>query len=290
MGKPDTFLNIADNQIRHKAAVSGFQFLDGREEGILIGHSRKFNRMKRTVSAFFRFTSEEKQSANPFKPKYANFRNAPGQLTPALVTLTYPSNEEWRPEHITAFINHCRNYSKRHWSEILRYAWVAETTKRGVIHYHVVLWIPRNARLPKPDEQGWWPHGSSKIESVRRGVYGYLLKYISKGTDGTGLGVYSTSPSGKRQTPRMFACGGLNARDKELLQHQLLPAYVKDIFGPIPFGEKIRRVKGGWECGKVWVKGNWESMWSELERRMHFKFGVSWLPIPDTKPDIYIPF
>lgn len=288
--KRDVFLDIADNQLRHKAADSGFALMDGREEGILVGRHRRFNRMKRTLSAFFRFTSEEVQAGNPFKPKYANCRNAPGQFTPAMVTLTYPDNSHWRPDHITAFVKHCREYAKRKWGERLRYAWVAEETKRGVVHYHVVLWLPRNSKLPKPDEQGWWPHGHSKIEAVRKGVYGYLLKYISKGVQGTGLGVHSFSESGKRQTPRMFSHGGLNPRDREFLQHQMLPAYVKDIFGGIPFGQKIRRVKGGWECGKVWVKGNWECMWSALERRPHFKFGVSWSPLPDELPDVFIPF
>jgi hypothetical protein len=40
--------------------------------------------------------------------------------------------------------------------------------------------VPSGFRLPKPDEQGWWPHGSTRIERAYRPV-GYITKYASKG-------------------------------------------------------------------------------------------------------------
>jgi hypothetical protein len=207
------------------------------------------------------------------------------------MTLTYPSNDKWRPEHITAFMDHCRKYAKRKWGENLRYAWVAETTKKGVIHYHVTAWIPRMGKFPKPDEQGWWPHGLSEISSVKKGVYSYLLKYISKGCDMLGLGVDSITKNGKKQAARMFGYGGLPARDREFLSHQMLPHYIKDIFGGIPWGQSIKRVKGGWECGKVFVKSNWEGVWNPETGSMDYKYGVSWMALPDEPlKDIVFPF
>lgn len=258
---------------------------------IAVGFQKRYQAMRRRLSGFFRFTREEVQSGNPLKPKYAQNRNSPGSLTPALITLTYrDGNAAWRPDHITDFLRHVRGYAARHWKEKLRYAWVAETTKKGNIHYHIVVWLPRMDKLPKPDDKGWWPHGLSEIAGVRSGVYSYLLKYISKGCDGHGLGLSSETKSGRRQAARMFGYGGLNPRDREFLTHQMLPAYIKDIFGAIPFGQQIRRVKGGWQCGTVFVASNWESMWSDVDRTMHYKYGVSWCPLPDHLPDIFIPF
>jgi len=39
--------------------------------------------------------------------------------------------------------------------------------------------------LPKPDKQGWWPHGMPKIESCRKQSVGYLIKYATKGQQTT---------------------------------------------------------------------------------------------------------
>jgi Protein of unknown function (DUF3296). len=32
----------------------------------------------------------------------------------------------------------------------LPYVWVAELQKRGALHYHVLLWLPRGLTLPNP--------------------------------------------------------------------------------------------------------------------------------------------
>lgn len=280
MPNHDTFLDIADNQRRY--LNDGKPWQDSKHVQVVSGHQAKYRRMRRKLSAFFRFTQEEGD--------YANNRNSKGRYVPAFITLTYPSNEAWRPDHITKFINLMRNHAARQWGLKLRYSWVAETTKNRVIHYHVIAWHPRKFRFPKPDQIGWWPHGHSKVEGVKKGVYSYMLKYISKGCQNLGLAVSAITASGRKQSARMFACGGLSQRSQELLYHQMLPQYVKQIFGPIPFGEKIRRVKGGWECGKLWVKGNFECMWSGLDHSMHCKFGVFWSPLPDEKEDMVIPF
>lgn len=250
---------------------------------------RKANRykclrnMNRKLGQFFRMTTDE--------VRYAHNRNGRGVLVPSLITLTYPDNSVWQPEQITGFINNLRNYASREWGISLRYAWVAESTKRGVIHYHVVVWQPRNKRFPKPDKQGWWPHGSSEIAGVRKGVGKYLMKYLTKGSD---LGIERYNEKGNRVHIRTYAVGGLTDKESEFLSHYMLPEDVKSIFGPVPFGAKVKRVKGGWECAKlkIFVKGNWLFERSITSGLWYLEKGVSWCEIPDNhmKPDIYFPF
>jgi len=59
----------------------------------------------------------------------------------------------------------------------VKYFWVCERQKRGVLHYHIVVWS--NVKLKKPDEE-YWHYGMSRIEIVRKSVVQYLMKYISK--------------------------------------------------------------------------------------------------------------
>lgn len=277
MPKHATYLDINRNQQSYRKQPDAPQF-----DKVALGFARRYNSMKRKLSAFFKFTSDLGTHAGNW--------NAPGMYKPVLITLTYPSNEQWKPDHISKFTNQLRMYALRQWGHKIRYAWVAETTKKGVIHYHLVTWIPTGKRLPKPDDAGWWTHGLSEIAGVKRGVYSYMLKYISKGCDGHGLNLHSITKSGRKQGARMFGVGGLHNREREFLYHQMLPAYIKDIFGPVPFGQSIRRVSGGWQLGTTFVKSNWECMFSEIDREMVYKYGVSWCALPDELPDIVFPF
>ncbi len=252
------------------AIVHGSGF--SKQDLMKIGKAKAFNNKKRRLSAFFRFTREEGDHAQTW--------NSKGKFVPALITLTYPDNSVWQPEHITDFINNLRNYASRKWGVTLRYAWVAEATKKGVIHYHIVTWHPRKHKFPKPDKQGWWKHGGSKIEGVRKGVYSYLLKYISKSQD---LDLCRYNDKGKKVKVRTFSYGGLSPHDREFLSHQMLPKYIKRIFGPIPFGAKIRRVKGGWECKElnVSVVSNWDCSFSEDTGHWYYYYGRFWEELPD---------
>jgi hypothetical protein len=118
-----------------------------------------------------------------------------------MVTLTYAgTNEDWSPRHVSDFLKNVREYMRRRgWP--CRYVWVAELQKRGVIHYHVAVWVPQGEKLPKPDEQGWWPHGMTRIE-VARAAVPYLLKYLSKDTSKT----FGEFPKGAR----IYGVGGLD--------------------------------------------------------------------------------
>lgn len=121
----------------------------------------------------------------------------PSGYRSAMVTLTYSPDQKWTARHITRFIKLARQFLQRR-KVVFRYVWVCELTRAGVPHYHIVFWLPRRVRLPKPDQAGWWPYGSSRIEFARRPV-GYLAKYASKGSHGQKL------PKGAR----MYSAGAL---------------------------------------------------------------------------------
>lgn len=103
----------------------------------------------------------------------------------AFLTLTYANADGWKPRDLPNLLDHVRKWLARK-GKAMSYVWVAEIqpgrlrrTGEAVIHYHVMLWLPRGLTLPKPDKQGWWPHGSTRIEWVRNPV-GYMAKYSSK--------------------------------------------------------------------------------------------------------------
>lgn len=63
------------------------------------------------------------------------------------------------------------------------YCWVREQQKRGVPHCHILLVVPKNVRIPKPD-QSFWGHGFSNVKLLRfrgwKGIESYLVKYFEK--------------------------------------------------------------------------------------------------------------
>lgn len=163
------------------------------------------------------------------------------------VTLTYSgTNEDWKPKHLSGFIDCLRKWCKRR-SIPCRYISVAELQKRGVIHYHVAIWIPRNLSLPKPDKQGWWKYGMSNIAIARKPV-AYLMKYLSKDTSKC----FGAFPKGAR----IYSVGGL--KDMRNVRRWLnYPRFIKcrsDIT------DRWKRVPGG-----GWASPDGEIFQSEYE-------------------------
>lgn len=161
-------------------------------------------------------------------------RDLPGfRSYAAFVTLTYRNGEPWRPEHVTRYVRRVREHLRRR-GVTCRYQWVLELTQRGIPHYHVLFWLPRDVRLQKPDESGQWAHGSSRIERARRPV-GYLVKYATKG--GVECGVLP-------QGARLFGVGAPD-RSVRFARHRAgLPAWLTDVCSPDEF---VFRVTGvGW--------------------------------------------
>lgn len=166
-----------------------------------------------------------------------------------MVTLTYAGdNSDWNPKHVSAFMTHVREWCRRK-AIPCRYVWVAELQKRGVIHYHVALWVPRGFTLPKPDKQGWWVHGMTRIE-VARAAVPYLLKYLSKGMGDT-LGSF---PKGSR----IYGVGGLEHSLRRARRWLGLPAFVQ---ARSDIGDDWRRAVGG-----GWISPTGEHFPSEFSR------------------------
>lgn len=182
----------------------------------------------------------------------------------AMVTLTYQDLDGWQPRHIAdEFLKRARAYFKAA-GVPFRYVWVGELQKRGALHYHVAIWMPRGCTLPKPDQAGWWDHGATRIEAARDAV-AYLMKYMSKGTDAAKF------PKGAR----MHGAGGLEVAIRRARRWLGLPGFVKaraDIHdnwtrGGEPAGGGVRVVGGGWsdpdgchwpsEYARAWLGDQW---------------------------------
>lgn len=93
-----------------------------------------------------------------------------------MITLTYQPGAEWQKNHIRDFVYALK---RRLGDGLMAAAWVAEMQKRGAVHYHLFIIVKRGTRVPKPDESGLWPWGTSNIQTGRSPYY--LVAYL-KGT------------------------------------------------------------------------------------------------------------
>lgn len=164
-------------------------------------------------------------------------------------TLTYRGdNGDWKPEHISRYLDALRrwHYNKTG-TKTLRYAWVAELQQRGVIHYHVVVWLAAGLVPPKPDtcwrrvdrrghvhyEPPMWPHGMSN-RLLSHAPVAYLMKYASK--------IESKNLGGFPRGARIHGCGGLDAVGRGMRRWVNWPAYVQ---GNASCSDRFRPQKGG---------------------------------------------
>lgn len=148
-----------------------------------------------------------------------------------MVTLTYRKTDEWKAKHISAYIHLVRKYLSKRGHDLLG-VWKLEMQKRGAVHYHVLLWLPKGVTLPFADKQGWWKHGQTNQIWVKN-AYGYTAKYIGK--DEHGL-----IPKGAR----MFSLLGLTALEKREIRWWNTPEYIREAW-PIEH-DPVRAKGGGW--------------------------------------------
>jgi len=163
-------------------------------------------------------------------------------------TLTYRGdNSAWRAEHISRYLDALRKWHySRTGSKKVRYVWCAELQERGVIHYHVVLWLD-NALTPPKADRPWkstvrgvvtwnppmWRHGmSNRLES--HAPVAYIMKYASK--------IESKNIGGFPRGARIHGCGGLDATGRGIRRWVMWPAYVQ---GNADCSERWRPAKGG---------------------------------------------
>lgn len=158
----------------------------------------------------------------------------------AMLTTTYRDDAEWERRHISRLVKCARRHIETA-GYVFRYVWVLEMTKRGRPHYHMAIKLPAGVKLPKPDEAGWWPHGSTRIEYARY-VGAYIAKYCSK-TDS-----FCHYPRGAR----ISGFGGLTQEAKRERRWWASPSYVREEFGED--ANPFRAPGGGWvdrETGEI---------------------------------------
>jgi len=181
---------------------------------------KRLRRMKQNVITSARLNVEEAQQGG-FRGRWA------------MLTLTYREDVRWIANQVAALLDCLRKYCARCGFKA-RYVWVLELTKRGRPHYHVLVWLPKGRSLPKPDKQGWWKHGLTRIEWARNAI-GYLAKYASKGDDYD----LRTLPGGAR----LSGNGGLSAKSRVELRWWKLPTWVREVWNEIT---NVGRTKGGY--------------------------------------------
>lgn len=109
-----------------------------------------------------------------------------GQMVAVMLSLSYAAADGWRPDHISDFMGALRHWYRRQTGMQMPYVWVMEMQSRGTPHYHIMLWMPAELRLPFPDQgirTPWWPHGTSNLKRDIQHRGAYLAKYIAKGKD-----------------------------------------------------------------------------------------------------------
>ena len=146
----------------------------------------------------------------------------------AMLTLTYRGVDDWEPRDISRLMQRIRDWLARRGHK-LHAVWVMELQKRGAPHYHVLVWLPKGLSLPKPDKQGWWPHGHTNCTWARKPV-GYLSKYASKGND-----TAFDYPAGAR----IYGVYGSPVN----LSWWRAPRWMREIASQ---GMAIKKQKGGW--------------------------------------------
>jgi hypothetical protein len=175
------------------------------------------------------------------------------------VTTTYRPDVEWNPKQVAEFIDTARHYFKRR-GAAFRYIWVWEPTKAGRPHYHLVVWLPLGFAMPKPDVKGWWRHGSTEREPLRKTV-GYCAKYAAKSCPADAI------PAGAR----LYGCGGLDASRRAEKSWWLKPGWVRELFTVTD--RPARALGGGYQSRTT---GAWEPpRWGILSRALDW----SWIEL-----------
>lgn len=167
-----------------------------------------------------------------------------------MITLTYSGVDDYKAGHIRDFMLRGK---KMLGLALLAYAWVAELQRRGAVHYHVLLLVKKGTSIPKPDDSGWWVHGSTRIETAKTPYY--ILKYTGKEYQKAG-----SFPKGLRMFAVWISGDVLSKSERWMFGLSALPKWlVEDIWRDGAFCKPARRVPGGgWECGGDRYYSPWE--------------------------------
>lgn len=164
-------MNVASGLVRQVTSATRRTMPTLSKAGALreLNNRRRVRRMRRVVIASADASRELVQRGG-------------NRFDGIFVTLTYQQELHYTTRDISEYIDRTRKWLKRRNVKAF-YQWVIELTKKGKPHYHVLWWVPKGTRLPKPDESGMWQKGLSRIEKAFKPV-GYLVKYATKGDGG----------------------------------------------------------------------------------------------------------
>jgi len=143
------------------------------------------------------------------------------------LTLTYRNSKDFSPKNISKFLDNIRRKLKRA-GHSFAYAWVLECASH--LHYHLILWLPRDFTLGFSTLSKWWPWGSTWIKSCRD--VNAWAKYLSK------LDGITNLPRGARA----FNYGGLDEAGKIAVARTALPIWLLKL---LPKNMCARRCAGG---------------------------------------------
>lgn len=161
------------------------------------------------------------------------------------LTLTYRNGEQFAQKHVTGFVSHLRLKLKR-MGHTLPYVWTLE--RASVLHYHLIVWLPRGFSVDHKSLERWWPWGSTWIEACRN-VRGWT-RYIGKSED-------------KQNLPpraRIFGSGGLDEAGKAQVFTATLPYWLRVM-----------------EFCEVTIT-RWHRKWVNIETGEIFKSPWEWTP------------
>lgn len=224
---------------------------------------RRAQRLKKLRSTVWTSGQLHRMSRPGFRPD-----------VPWFVTLTYAKPDEWRPNHIRAAVDAFRSWCKRRGIPC-RYTWVAELTKTGRVHYHLICWLPQGVRMTFWDKprrvkgkrtEPFWPHGMSNTQACKAGV-SYLMKYLSK------MGELHAFPEGMR----LYGVGGLDQDARSIRQWQNLPQWVKNDHG----------VGGVKRFGRQFVDMETGEVLAAMFRRRFVSGGVELIQLRDMPEKLY---
>lgn len=248
---------------------------EGFAGGFVTMQRLRIRRLRKTVRSYAEKIEATNKASTGSKAK---------RYRMTMLTLTYRDDARWEPRDVTDFLQRVRQWCRRRGFK-MRYVWVAEmqeerAAKFGVQkpHFHLLIWVPRHFTLPKPDKQGWWTKGSTKVESARS--VGYLAKYTSKGH----MPEDCEFPAGMR----IYGNGGLDGDDLSFHRHEMKPAWVREF---VPMGTPWKRVGGGvkrldnfeWKANPYVVQLDWrDGSWGlHIIKRRQDIGGAFWLDKPD---------